>query len=424
MERTKTNATNNGIGRTDRTKEPTQLNSDTNITGIGFINNTEVNRNQENSARAKSLGISTGRAAKEMRMETEALKVGPDLGDSPGNMAPTQKMYNYNMQLSFRQPLGENGTILKKGNFNVPSCFKQVVQQLNIFSPAITLLPYNTNGVPITSADQLPDNQIEDYIIYYHNHHVTAGGQLTGMCCIETPFTWNQLKDEKKTLFKWLKDKGIFMKYVSFKADQVSAAGWFYSMNPDVLKSDEAAGEIRKRLGTNLPSDLSIQMVPRMLSITDEITRNRFSFKGVAIECERNRVKDLQEALYTLESPAKARFEYGITGGSLFVPFIENDVWKNEKILGMAKAHVQEMSKLGQIFLQNVQDIDKNLHWKDGDAETLRTMLTNCTTIDGHRMIHSIHKTNREGTISILYYKEYAAEINNTFPDIQDILER
>jgi hypothetical protein len=125
-----------------------------------------------------------------------------------------------------------------------------------------------------------------------------------------------------------------------------------------------------------------------------------------------------------MDSPAKAKFKYGITGGTLFVPFVENDVWKNDKILGMAKAHVQEMNKLGQIFLQNVQDIDKPLKWMDGDEDSLRTMLTNCSTSDGHVMVHSIHNTNREGTITILYYKEYATEVNNTFPDIHDILER
>jgi len=36
---------------------------------------------------------------------------------------------------------------------------------------------------------------------------VTGSGQLTGMCCIEDPFPWYQLKDEWKTLFRWLKDK-------------------------------------------------------------------------------------------------------------------------------------------------------------------------------------------------------------------------
>ena len=420
-----TDTTINGTSWIDRKNKRERKNTDTDKV-IRFMDVEGMNRNQNQikTVKAKNLGVASGRTAVDKKMETDILKVGPGMVASPEVVAPTQKMFTYNMQVSFQNPLGENGAIMKKGNYNVPTCFKQLVQQLHILSPAITVLPYNTNGVPVTNVDQLPDNEIEDYIIYYHNHQVTAGGQLTGMCSIESPFAWYQLKDEKKTLFKWLRDKRVFLKYVSFKADIVSAAGWFYGMNPDVIRKDEAKEELIKRLGQNLPSDLSFQIVPRMLSITDKITRNRLSFKGVAIECDRSRVRDLQEALYSMDSPAKARYEYGITGGTLFVPFVENDVWKNEKILGMAKMHVQEMNKLGQIFLQNVRNIDEILQWKDGEEESLRTMLTNCTTSDGHRMVHSVHNSNREGTITILYYKEYTTEVNNTFPDIQDILER
>lgn len=84
MELINTNAMNNGIGGTDRTKQQHQTNADTNITGIRFIGDVEINRNQEETsrtqvktARAKSLGIASGWHAKETRMETDALKVGP-----------------------------------------------------------------------------------------------------------------------------------------------------------------------------------------------------------------------------------------------------------------------------------------------------------------------------------------------------------
>ena len=213
------------------------------------------------------------------------------------------------------------------------------------------------------------------------------------------------------------------MKCVSFKADQVSAAGWFYGMPLDVLRTDEAAKELRIRLGSKLPQDLHIQLGVRMLSITDKVTPNRFTFKGVAVECDRKRVKELQEILYQMESPKEARFHFGITGKALFVPFVETEAWPNSKILGVAKAHVQEMGKLGQLFLQNVEDIDKQLVWDDGDEESLRVMLTNCTMIDGYHMIHSVHNTNREGTVTLLYYKEFKQEVNSCFQDIHDILE-
>lgn len=375
-------------------------------------------------ATSKILGISTDKTATNTTLKTNTLKIGPDAAETPKlSEAPSQKVYTYNVQLSFSRPLAAEGSTPKKGNFNVPFCFKQVIKQLNIFSPAIILYAYNTSGVPITNADQLPDEEIEDYITYYHNHHVTAGGQLTGMCCIEAPFPWYQIKDEKRALFRWLRDKGVFMKYVSFKADQVAASGWFYGLPSDVLRKDDALLELKSRLGDRLPKDLHIQLVPRPLSITDKISRNRFSFKGIAVECERKRVRELQEILYGMESPAEAQFKYSLTGRALFVPFIESDVWPNAKILGMAKMHIHEMNKLEQIFLQNVKNIDQPLTWYDGDVESLREMLTNCTTSDGFHMIHSVHNTNRPGTITLLYYKDFKKEVHNYFPDIQRFLE-
>ena len=427
-----TTATNNrtntiigleGTSLTNRKEDDETELTQTNLRNNG-IAQTKPGTAQIKSGNGRNLGIASGKHAKDTMMATEVLRVGPSGGGIQGSPeAPTQKFYKYNVQLTFTKVLETGSSNAKKGIYTVPYHFKQVVKQWHAFSPAITLHPYNTSGISITNVDQLPDDEIEEYITYYHNHRVTAGGQLTGMCCIEAPFTWYQLKDEKKSLFKWLRDKGVYMKYVSFKADQVSAAGWLYGLPPDVLRLDETKQELRQRLGDKLPPDLEFQLGTRMLSVTDKITRNRFTFKGIAVECERNRVKELQEALYKMGSPKEARFQYGITGKAMFVPFIESEVWPNKNLLGMAKAHVQEMSKLGQLFLQNVQDIDQLLTWEEGDKESLRLMLTNCTTIDGYHMIHSVHKTNREGMIAVLYYKEFKNEANNCFQDIHSILE-
>jgi len=58
-----------------------------------------------------------------------------------------------------------------------------------------------------------------------------------------------------------------------------------------------------------------------------------------------------------------------------------------------------------------VQNIDQLLTREDGDEVSLRTMLTNCSTTDVYQMTHSVHKTNREGTITILYYKELKQDV-------------
>lgn len=73
-----------------------------------------------------------------------------------------------------------------------------------------------------------------------------------------------------------------------------------------------------------------------------------------------------------MESPNEAKFHYSVTGiRALVVLFVESEAWPNSKILGLAKAHVHEMSKLGQLFLQNVEDIDQLLKWEDVEEESL-----------------------------------------------------
>jgi len=116
----------------------------------------------------------------------------------------------------------DNKNISKK-TFNVPECFRQFFKQLCQVSPDVLLQSYNDSGTPVTPVEQLPEDDIEFYDKYYHQHSVSPTGQLTGMCLITLPHTWLQLKNNKSTFFKWLQDKKVFMKYVSFKVDQLSA---------------------------------------------------------------------------------------------------------------------------------------------------------------------------------------------------------
>ena len=151
---------------------------------------TTTGKRNTTTGSSRSIGISTGKKATETQLASNTLLIGPGKAATIPQEPPSQKIYKYNVQVSFSQSLTEEGKISKNGTFHVSGCFKQLVKQLNQFLQAIILQPYNTSGVPITNADQLPDDEIEDYIIYYHNHHITTGGQLVGMCCIEAPFTW------------------------------------------------------------------------------------------------------------------------------------------------------------------------------------------------------------------------------------------
>ena len=347
------------------------------------------------------------------------LKITP--GEMPPAAAPLLRTFTYNIQVTYRHPLPKQS---KTKTYNVPENFKQLVAQLRKFSPSIVILPYNTNGLSITHEDQLPDDSIETYITYFHNHRVTPQGQLIGMICMEAPFAWYEIKNENKPLFKWLRDNEVYMKYVSFKADNVSAAGWLWNAHPDTLRRDEATAELKERLGDNLPKDLNFQLSARPLAVsTQPGGTDKFFYRGIAVECERNRVQELQEAFFKLENPKIARDKWNITGAVMFIPFLVTKAFPHSKLLGMAKAHVLEMGKLEQIFLQNVGDIDQPLQWKDGSVGTLRSVLTQATTETGSPMIHSVHRTNKPNTILILHYKEYKSEVETLFLDIHELLE-
>ena len=75
--------TNKGTSWNDRTSKRNQTNTDTNNKDLRFMDEEGTDRNQAKTVKAKSLGIASGRTAKEMRMETDALKVGPDPVVSP-----------------------------------------------------------------------------------------------------------------------------------------------------------------------------------------------------------------------------------------------------------------------------------------------------------------------------------------------------
>ena len=361
------------------------------------------------------------KASQSTEPETATLKVAPE----SNSKEPSQKFFTYTFELTFHEPLTNQSASNKKSkNFNVPDNFRQFFRQLRIASPDVLLQPYNSSGPPITSEDQLPEDDIETYNTYYHNHTISPTGKLTGQCLIMVPHTWTQLKNVRTTFFKWLLDKKVFMKPVAFKVDQLSAAGWVYGLHPDLLRKDEAIPEFRKRLGSSLPTDVLFQLTPRFLSIAEQQGgTKRFTFKAIAVECDKKNVKLLQEALYQLGNPMEEKNKWGITGRAMSVPFVSTEAWQHKTILGMAKAHVKEMDKLGQIFLRNLQDIDKQLQDNDKQPTNIRKLLLNLRKEDSAEIFHSVHNTNRDGVVTALYYKAYASEAEDLLSNVHYELE-
>jgi hypothetical protein len=110
------------------------------------------------------------------------------------------------------------------------------------------------------------------------------------------------------------------------------------------------------------------------------------------VECDGKDITALREALFQLGDPSVESKIFRVTGHMLFVPFSESEAWSHSSILGMAKAHVHQMSQLQQPFIRNINGLDELLVANNGDQTTVRSLLASV-------------KQRREGIYFILSIK-------------------
>jgi hypothetical protein len=101
--------------------------------------------------------------------------------------------------------------------------------------------------------------------------------------------------------------------------------------------------------------------------------------------------------------------------------------WPTEKIAAMAKLHSSTISKLDQIFIDNIYEIDRKMVFKEpGGTETwrsLREAIQSMKNLAGdEQVVHSAHNTNREGVIRVLVNSHNAAQARTFFSQLQDQL--
>ena len=348
------------------------------------------------------------------------LPLGPKADEQ---VAPSIKMYQYNVELTFTKPLrtGGNSGI----EFNVTHCLKEVVKKLRGICSCFALLPYNTTGNAITHEEQIPKNDLETCLIYYYNHRIhPRNGSLIGMISFTMAATWSEIKDDRKIFFRWMSALQIYMKQISFKASTISSAGFLYNAHPDVTRRDDAMKELNERVFTILGEAIDFQVVPRGLHVAHKKdSKSRFSFRALAVECDGKDVTRLREALYQLGDPEIERKTHLVTGHLLFVPFMASEAWSHENILGMAKAHQQQISQLQQIFVKGSKDIDESLVANNGKKATLRDVIARVTLESGRELFHSIHKTSIDDTFTALFHKKNAKEAEEYFEFIHERLQ-
>jgi len=202
-----------------------------------------------------------------------------------------------------------------------------------------------------------------------------------------------KLKEARSPYFQWLTNNRIYLRHISFVADNVALLGFLLGAHPDAARLLDLTNELSERL--NLPEAIDFQLSPRNLTaIHNTVTKNKFGFKAIAVETDGKMAGAVWEAFFRLGDPKVEKHKWPITGNLLFVPMYKTTSWTSENISTMAKLHVQTISKLEQIFVENIYDIDTPVTFKGpGGMEnqsTLREAIqTSTNSVGDANVVHS-----------------------------------
>ena len=334
------------------------------------------------------------------------------------------KMYTFIAEIQFNTPISEKG--LKMDNskeYSIPTCFGQWIKRTRTVSPSIIIQPYRqeSGGNPITHEDQLPQEDIEGISLYFHNHRVERNGILKGMVRFSITEPWVSLKNQRSPYFKWLANNRIYLRHTSFDADTIVLVGFLPGVHPDAARLLDLTNELSERL--NLPAGIDFQLVPRYLTVMDS-NQTKVEFKAIAIETDGNMAEKLREKLFKLGDPKVEKHKWPVTGKALFTPMYKTAAWTPDTIAAMARLHLSIITKLEQIFVENVFDIDAELTFREpGGVETKRTLreaIEASTNQEGdEQVVHSVHTTNKSGVIRILVTNQNASQAREFFGNLQ-----
>ena len=339
------------------------------------------------------------------------------------------KTYSYVAELQFNKPLSEKGQKMENSKeFSIPTCLGQWIRRTREISPELIIHPYKAESKcnPITHEDQIPIGDEDAMGQYYHNHRVDNGGILKGMIRFTTIVPWATLKNQQNVYFKWLYNNRVYIRHTSFDADTVVLLGYLQGQHPDAANLADVTRELKERL--KLTPGLDFQVTPRNLTVQDSpVTKTKFNFRALAIETDGKMAAEIREYFFRLGDPKTEKHLWPITGTSLFVPMFRTASWPTENIAAMAKLHSSTVSRLEQIFIDNVYDIDRKMVFKEpGGTETwrsLREAIQSLTNQAGdENVVHSAHNTNRDGVIRILVNSHNAAHARDFFSQLQDQL--
>jgi hypothetical protein len=330
----------------------------------------------------------------------------------PPETTPTT-FYTYRAQLTFGLPQSADGV-------NVAKYFRRWIFSSCESIDHFTLVPYeDEKGQQITSLDQVPEDNMDFYSNYYHNHRVLTHGNLTGMVSFQCSTPWTRLKSPNHPFFNWLRLNKVFLNQTKFKTSSLVPCGFLLGAHPGHLRRDEAEAELRVSLGFDSDEELTFQLSSRSVSVPiQEGKPERFVFQAVVVETSTQNAASLREQFFSLGNPDKVQKDYPYTGRYQFVPFLKTKEWTVTKILSLAKLHVKIVQDLKTVFIANLQDIRNSI---TPDGTTLmegfygmqyQSPETDNNTTVPEPLLHSIHNTGKPTTkVALVTTGQYESAI-------------
>ncbi len=321
----------------------------------------------------------------------------PSASFAPESTSTT--FYTYRAQLTFGLPKNSE-------DINVAKYFRRWIFSSCASIDHFALVPYeDEKGLQISSLEQVPEDNMDFYSTYYHNHRVLNTGNLTGMVSFQCSVPWARLKSPNSPFFNWLRINKVFLNQTKFKTSSLVPCGFLLGAHPGHLRRDEAESELRVSLGFKIGEELPFQLSSRSVSVPlQEGKPDRFVFQAVIVETSTQQAASLRERFYSLGNPVQAQEKFPYTGKYQFVPFLKTKEWTVPKILSLARLHVKIIQDLRSIFLVNLKDIHNSIAH---DGTTLMQgfygMQYNLPVGDGEEpmsepLLHSIHNTGKPTT--------------------------
>jgi hypothetical protein len=219
------------------------------------------------------------------------------------------------------------------------------------------------------------------------------------MVHFQSTASWSSIKSFKNPYFTWLKKNRVYLNYTKFKTETLVACGFLVGTHPGHLRREEAEEELRGSLGLD-KGEIDFQLSSRSISVPiKEGDTSCYSFQAIIIETSTKLASTLHERFFELAHPSK--------------------------VFNLAQVHVNIVSDLRSIYINNLQDINTIIN-EAGESlmqglYILETSACDSSTIRS-KLLHSVHNTARPTTKVALGTSSKYEDALGQLTNLQNIL--